>query len=240
MIPKRAIFYWEGPEMSWLRKQSIETFKRLNPSWTVGVIDGAGIPIQGESRLAVVNRSDWARYRALLEGGVYFDSDIVFCKPIPDEWLESEMIIPFAEHDVFAHVALIGCEPGNRWAEMMDKACQVIVSGRNVLGYQTLGVILANRCGEAARGYKTTWVEQSSLLPIDWNHADRLWVDGELLSPMVFGVHWFGGDWTSIDMEAKVDVAWALTSKSIVAKAWRRGMGYGADRAALLEQHGIA
>ena len=95
MIPRRAFFFWDGEEMSWLRKQSIETFKALNPTWEVEILDGTNIPIKGKSRLARVGRSDWGRYKALLDkGGVYFDSDIMFCRAIPDSWLEYDMVLP--------------------------------------------------------------------------------------------------------------------------------------------------
>ncbi len=211
--------------MSWLRKQSIETFKMLNPSWEIEIIDGTGIEIEGESRLARVGRSDWARYRALKErGGVYFDTDIVFCKPIPDSWLEKGMILPFSEVDVFGHVAVIGCEAGNGWATMMDTACSVVTSGREALGYQTLGIVLANACALATRDYKVEWMDPSLFIPVAFNKVDHLWVSGTTLSPLTMGVHWFGGDWTSLDMEPKVDSAWMETSKCLIAKAWKKAM----------------
>lgn len=225
MIPKRAIFYWEGPEMTWLRKQSIETFRVLNPSWTIDVIDGEDIPIRGSTRLAIVGRSDWARYKALLAGGgVYFDTDFVFCKPIPDSWLEKQMILPFCDRCSLGHVALLGCEPGNKWAEMMDEACGKIVSTGIPLNYQSLGIPLANRCITAVQQYKIEWVEPDIMLPVVFTKCEYLWTDGIALSPLTIGVHWYGGDWTSMAMEEKVDEAWMRSSKSMIAKAWMKAM----------------
>lgn len=241
MIPKRAIFYWEGPEMTWLRQQSMNTFRVLNPTWSIDVIHGDGIPIVGQTRLAIVGRSDWARYKALRSGGgVYFDTDIVFAKPIPEKWLEKEMILPFSDRCSLGHVALLGCEPGNKWATMMDEACAQLVANGVPLNYQSLGIPLANRCITAVQEYDIQWVEPDIFLPVVFTKCEYLWTDGIALSPMTIGVHWYGGDWTSMAMEPLVDEAWMRSSKSMVAKAWRKAMKSAAQAETLLEQHGIA
>ena len=241
MIPKRAIFYWEGPEMSWLRRQALETFRLLNPTWAIDVIGGENVPLQGDSRLAIVGRSDWGRYKALRSGGgVYFDSDIVFCRPIPEQWLEHQMILPFNAESTFGHVAILGMEAGNAWAAMMDDACQRIVSSGNPLNYQSLGLPLANRCVHTIRPYKIQWLEPESFVPVNWGKAELLWQDGVMLSPLSFGIHWYGGDWTSMSLESSVDEAWMSTSKSMIAKAWRKAMKSAGEIVAFQSRQGIA
>jgi hypothetical protein len=221
VIPRRAIFFWEGPERSWLRQQSIETFKILNPSWEILVIDGSGIPIPGDSTLERVLRSDWARYRKLHEvGGVYFDTDIVFCRPIPDEWLEKDMILSLGER-IIEHVAALGCQKDEPWFQLVDKACGQAFGAGGVFNYQFFGVHMLNRLAHGLQGKKTYWLTPETFLQVPWDLTERLWQDGGVVSPFAIGVHWFGGDWLALSMEPKVNQAWAKESNCLVAKAIR-------------------
>jgi len=237
MIPRRAFFFWDGEEMSWLRKQSIETFKALNPTWEVEILDGTNIPIKGKSRLARVGRSDWGRYKALLDkGGVYFDSDIMFCRAIPDSWLEYDMVLPLvgdADTDPtpegpIGHVACLGAEAGNKWAALLDELCAALAGSGENLQYQALGMMIVNKCVSALDGYKVCWIIKETFIPIIWSASDHLWRSGVQrvhLSPLTYGVHWFGGDWTAMALEDEIDEAWIMESNCIVAQAWKMAMG---------------
>lgn len=242
MIPRRAVFYWDGEPMSWLRQQSIETFKALNPAWEVVVTKSEGLPLDGDDRHSRVLRSDWWRYRELhTNGGVYFDSDIVFCKPIPDSWLENDVILPFSA-DLGAHVghiAVLGCEQGNSWFRLLDEACGVRVKPGVPLNYSKLGVMLLNDLFVGLEGYSVTWLDPESFIPIKWSLPEELWRDGNMLPPMSYGVHWFGGDWLSMKHEQLVNEDWALKSKCVVAKAWRKAFSQKSNAETLKEQHGF-
>lgn len=240
MIPKRAIFYWEGPEMSWLRQQSIETFKKLNPTWTISILGGHEIPIPGDSTLERVMRSDWARYRALREdGGVYFDTDIVFCKPIPEHWLNAEMILPSGEERIVDHVAVLGSERGNEWFAALEKACLASRLADGSYNYQHFGVQLVNKLAQPLQGRRIQWITSDAYLPVPWHRTERLWSDGIYLSPMTYGVHWYGGDWTSISFEKRADENWARTSKCLVAKALQQTLYPSGDREAMRDHLGV-
>jgi len=240
MIPKRAIFFWEGPEMSWLRQQSIETFKKLNPDWTICIIGGYGLPIIGDSTLERVVRSDWARYRELHEaGGVYFDTDIVFCKPIPAHWLASEIILPSGADRVVDHVAVLGSEKGNEWFSLLDQACARAVLADGSYNYQSFGVHLVNKLTYPLQSHRIQWITSDSYLPVPWHQAERLWADGIYLSPMTYGVHWYGGDWTSISFEKRANEAWARTSKCLVAKALQSVLYPSGDVEAIRDHLGV-
>ena len=212
--------------MSWLRKQSIASFQVLNPSWETVVIDGSGIPIEPRTSFETVLRSDWARYRELsLNGGFYFDTDIVFCKSIPDYWLEHDLILPIGEDQVVAHVAALGSSKGNRWFSMLDDACEQSYRPGNVYSYQFFGIQLANRMSFGLRGSDTQWIGPESFMPVPWDLTQKLWDGGESLSPLTFGVHWYGGDRLSMSLEDRIDSSFMAESKSLVAAAWRKSLG---------------
>jgi len=240
VIPRRAIFFWEGQERSWLREQSMTTFRLLNPTWQIEVIDGSGLPIEGDDRLSRVLRSDWARYRAIFErGGVYFDTDIVFWKPIPDEWLSSDAILPLGTDRQVGHVAVLGGDCGNRWFELLDKACEITVRNTALLNYQDLGIRLVNTVSAGLVGQTVKWVPEDVFLPVDWHQTQMLWSESGVLPPMCFGVHWYGGDWLSMRMESLADPKWLESSRCMVARAIRKAWSVGADAEVLREQHGV-
>jgi len=226
MIPRRAIFFWEGPEMSWLRKQSIASFRVLNPSWEVVVIDGSGIPIQSNSPFESVLRSDWARYRDLAtNGGVYFDTDIVFCKQIPDSWLAQDLLLTMSDTQIVHHIAVMGSSKGNKWFSLLDEACERSYQPGHVYNYQFFGIELVTRMTFGLKGLDTCWIPPEAFLPIPWDITHHLWRDDSQLSPLVYGVHWYGGDRLSMSLEPRVDLEYVTHSKSLVALAWRKSLG---------------
>lgn len=237
MIPRRAFFYWDhtSGEMSWLRQQGIASFRRLNPTWEVEILDGRNVPIKGRSRLAAVGRSDWGRYLALVDkGGIYFDSDIIFYRPIPDSWLRHEMVLPAGESqggprpttrsDLIGHVACLGAESGNLYFARLSEACESLASSGIPLQYQAMGVMVANELVERIKDYRALWIEREVLIPVGWESAERLWLEGGIaipISPIYLGVHWFGGDWTSMSLEEEIDAEWMRKSNCLVARMWR-------------------
>jgi hypothetical protein len=235
VIPRRAMFYWEGGEMSWLRKQSIESFRRLNPGWDVALIDGSGLPIAPKSLLSIVHRSDWGRYRALHQyGGFYFDTDIIFTRPIPTEWLSHEMVLSGA------HVAAMGCERGEPWFRLLDAACEDLIRRDAKLAYQGLGMNLVLKFIENVQGRDVVWLDNDVIVPVPWNETERLWNSSASIpdSTLRVGLHWFGGDLLSQEMESQATERWGETSDCLVARAWRVALA-GGDMEAHRVQHGL-
>jgi hypothetical protein len=215
MIPKRASFFWEGIPMTWLRAQSVASFRALNPGWDVQVIDGHGLPIAPDSHLSIVHRSDMARYAELHQrGGFYFDTDIVFTQPVPDEWLRHDLVLSQN------NIAILGSQPGEYWFSLLyASAIDQHRTGRRV-GYQGYGVNLVNRLVGNLRGRDVLWLDEDVILPVLWNDSEKLWNDTDRpISGMTLGVHWFGGDLLAQKMEQVADEKWAETSKCLVAKA---------------------
>jgi hypothetical protein len=235
LIPKRALFYWEGEPMSWLRKQSIESFRVLNPGWEISLIGDLDLPIEPSSMLSIAHRSDWGRYRALHQrGGVYFDTDIIFTRPVPEEWLTHEMVMSGN------HVACMGCEAGEPWFRLLDAACEDLHRRGTRLAYQGMGRNLLLKFIQNVQGRDTFWMDDDALIPVPWNETERLWngVSSIPDASLRVGVHWFGGDLLSQDMESQATERWAESADCLVARAWRSTFATG-DKEAHREQHGL-
>lgn len=236
MIPKEAAFLWTGPSKSWLRNQSIASFLLLNPSFSV-------VPIcededeDPRGRLECVLWSDRARYGTLsVCGGLYFDTDIIFTKPVPEDLLDCDLLLPYGEESPIGHIAMLGSAPGSPYFRMLSEACEQKIKSGQVLAYQSLGVELANQMPPPI-GTKIKWVPPTMVCPIGWKEARMCWEDHPVPTDCI-GVHWYGGDHLSIAMEEKADEEWARTSRSVVARAIRQTL-QAADAEMIREQHAL-
>ena len=214
MIPKRAFFFWGGPgPMSWLRRQSIETFCRLNPEWDVDLFYRPG--------KNPVHRSDLFRYIELYsEGGYYFDTDIVFLRPFPEKYLDADVAITITDELRFASIGVLGA---SRHSQFFLDAFNSATARKNAPSYkpedyQHLGVGVLNRmfmdemnlrhpdpgnCPDsfeiASKRYpEDKWVNlpYDLVMPVDSFSIPSLYTKS-MSSPGihrdVIGVHWFGG-----------------------------------------------
>lgn len=219
MIPKRAVFFWEGPEMSWLRKQGIESFKALNPSWSVVLVDGKWLGNEPQSLLRRVHRSDCTRYRELAAGGgFYFDTDILFVKPVPSDLLVRDLVLPLADDGKIANVAVIGSSKGHPAMKSLAQAAESAYNTGKPLSYQALGLTLVTRL----RPNLSSFVSQEFVVPVQWHETHDLWREpSPVLPDSTIGVHWYGGDPLSREMEPLCTPEWAETSGCLLAKCFR-------------------
>jgi hypothetical protein len=202
MIPKRALFYWSGGEASDLRKASPETFSRLNPDWHV--IFGTCVDDMGFRQ--TVNASDLWRYQELASGGgIYFDTDMIFLRPIPEDWLDCDVLAPCGDDWRVAHIACLGGSPNNPYWAHMAKLAEAALGNGDPPGCQTAGIKLfqdplhvqVNRFG--LKGKRT---EPRLTLPVPWHDTERVWSKRPLTLPSdTVALHWFGGDPLSRDLE---------------------------------------
>lgn len=209
MIPRIAWFPWDhsSGEMSWLRQRSVETFSELNPSWRVVVpdvpADIAETPGLGTSHVA-----DWTKWRLLSwHGGFVFDTDIVFLKPIPEEWLDAHVRAQLcAERKDIFQIPALGSVPGSEFVTQADNLCEQATKENTPVGYETFGVPLLRRvtngrASERTKGYNISNIPSEAFCFYNWtDEVEDLWSDygpRKLLSESAIGVHWYGGHWLS-------------------------------------------
>ncbi len=113
--------------MSWLRGLGVETFRRQNPDWEVTLYQ------RPPGQMHPVHASDLWRYEILAdEGGVYFDTDIIFFRPFPDELLQHDVVLSCHPRHRFSNIGCLLASPDNpffreiaqyakrRYVEMVD------------------------------------------------------------------------------------------------------------------------
>lgn len=215
MTPRRAFYTWSGPpeSMPWLRRLTVETFKKYNPEYSVHHILVESHP--SEHRHVAV-RSDLARYRELVEnGGVYFDTDIVFLGPLPQEieeypfsitmdrsvMRESPMHEAHPDTPGFSNIGLMASEKGHPFFSDVLQAAEAR-SMTDGLKYQDLGVQMLKTMfwgkhePQIAEKYGLFYnIPLDCILPIRWWHINKLF-NGTPFDPpsWCIGVHWYGGN----------------------------------------------
>lgn len=224
MIPKVAHFYWYSDEpLPELRRASVDSFSVVNPDWQVFVHHSGEDP-NASFRTKVI-RSDAARYGILYRaGGVYFDTDIVFVRPVPQHWLEKDLLLPACSvtHAMYG-VHVMGAKPESTFFKgAMDKARLRLESNR-ALGCQSLGVKLWEGMDIfqlASRGNESvTPLPISAFLMTGWQDVEDVWSPQWDIDPRAVGVHWYGGDRLSCEYEhtRPEDLPESLVSKAFAS-----------------------
>ncbi len=214
-IPKIAWFHWAGPPMSWLRSQSLRTFRKQNPDWKVRLV-GPHPDVEAiDFPILPAQKGDWTRWRLLSEfGGFGFDSDIVFLKPIPDEWLDADLCIQL-DGGLVHQIAAVGAVPGNDLMIRSAEWCQLHVAPDQ--DYQIFGTRLMHRLvgrPKTVHDYGRVFdIPRDALCFYNW-HDDVpiMWTkEGPVKNPFppnAIGVHWYGGHKTSQLHEPKSHPLW--------------------------------
>lgn len=213
MIPKRAIFFWSGGEPSRLRRMSWESFAAFNPDWEIALLSE---PCDDLSYRQIVIKSDLLRYKALHEhGGYYFDTDIVFRRPIPDSWLEYDNACVLGPNGMALGVAILGGRQGSRLWRRAYEAASLRTQSPIVMECQSLGIKLLHsidghrtdlRAYAASLNEGVFDIPAEAFFPYGADNIELLWSPGyPKLNSSCLGVHWFGGDRLSQEFEAAQD-----------------------------------
>lgn len=165
--PRTVWAYWHGPDKpSWLRLQTLNTFRRHHPDWDVRLYwegpDGSALLADGRgewlARLSLPTwwplfpesmppdaRSDVFGWAVLAnEGGVVVDMDVLFLRPLPGEWIEGP----------FATTCDGGSYEGNGPGKSREFAIGIIAAAK--------GDPLAVAIDAAARTVVSKWEEGSN------------------------------------------------------------------------------
>lgn len=255
VIPRVLWAYWRGGEPSWLRLQTVETFRRHHPAWDVRFLrDRPGETLPGwwptglPEEMPPDARCDVVRWCALAaEGGFFSDLDVLYLRPVPDDWLDAATLLVTCDggtpegrglgrHRRFA-IGLVGAPAGDPLVrEVALRAMRRAVTWTPPTDHQACGSrLLAEelRTAEADTGRRAENLPAASFYPQGFLRAQNaeIW-DNDARAARCLenldGLHWGGGHEESRRMDRLADEAWARRSKCMVACAWRRAI-LGAD-----------
>jgi hypothetical protein len=213
VIPKTLFLYWGGQPLSWLRYQTIKSFKKHNPDWKVRVFG----PVEA------TKGGEWAteEQRHTYEGKDYmpkfetFDPSLVGFTNVISEVYKSDLFRlwalyeyggAYADFDIlftkpmpkltkftyckhpYGHysIGLIAAEKDNLYIKKLLKAARSAQGGK----YQSFGSTLWGHTLTDVEGWN---IPKDLIYFTDWRDADKLFTQVDKLPKQAIGVHWYGG-----------------------------------------------
>jgi hypothetical protein len=186
----------------------IATFVKHNPDWEVR-IHGTPAHIR-EHGLQYGQEADWTWWWKLYHfGGFQFATDIVFLKPIPEEWLEEDLSACFNGGMHVYHNAAFGSVQGTEFVAECLNECRRLLTDKARADYQAFGPTLLRRMNYTGRVFHV--IPMDALCPVTSLHAYRYWREEPITLPdECVGAHWYGGYKTAKEGLAGPDSSFAV------------------------------
>ncbi len=181
--------------MSWLRMLTISSFKYHNPDWEIR-LHGTPESIRKHGLEYTAQEGDWLRWQLLeFNGGFSVASDIVFVRPIPDEWLDCGLNGCTNGSGRIWQMAMVGATPGHPFmGAALDRISDILDKG-NPTGYQDFGPNLLQAMGRNLLWSEGPFFDQPMDALCFYRHTDieGMWNEKQMdLPERVIGVHWYG------------------------------------------------
>jgi hypothetical protein len=202
---------WDSGEHSVkiIHKMDFRDVLRINPDKiTIKEIDfNAGYGLNND--ISCVFKADFTRIAKLYEhGGLWFDMDVLFIKPIPSymfDFTDSKEICYFTYLDAIP-TGLISCKPYSSFITILYEYMISIIDTINTdktLVYQTLGPELWLNL-YASNYYQIhhtmTCIETTDVYPVLYTHLQIIYTNnGHNFPTNTWAIHWYNGHSMSKD-----------------------------------------
>jgi hypothetical protein len=201
MIPRIAYFHWDGQPMCWLRTVALASFAKFNPAWEMRLVRTK--PDMRRPTLRFMHYADWTWWRELAAGGGFqVATDIVFLKPMPEEWLDQPIAACVGDNGRIFQFAALGAVQGHPMMVRANERCMEIADQAvdAMPTFQSMGVCLLQELHPLIGPYYD--IPMSAFCHVDSENVERLWALEDVALPEeAVGVHWYGGHERSRLME---------------------------------------
>jgi len=149
-----------------------------------------------ENDISCVYKADFTRIVKLYEhGGVWFDMDILFIKPIPSFFFSSDVdMLLFTYHGTIP-TGFIAGKPKCEMITDLYMSAVNIIKNKQLDDYQKIGPELWRTKYNILNKQKNLFVLSEHIYPFVWNNIDGFFTstDESVLKDCTFGVHWYNG-----------------------------------------------
>jgi hypothetical protein len=153
---------------------------------------------QFDNNISIIFKADFTRIAKLYEhGGIWFDMDILFVKPIPDFFFEEEIdsfIFIYAEVIATGFLASI---PKSYFLKKLYHSALEIINNKNLNNYQKIGPNLWIKKYKKLSEKKKINIkilDNNSVYPIHSNKLHNLFkLNNKKILRNTFGIHWYNG-----------------------------------------------
>lgn len=149
------------------------------------------------NNISVIYKADFTRIAKLWEhGGVWFDMDIFFTKPIPEFIFTNSIEMYLFTYSETIPTGFIACVPNCELIKRLYiESINIIKNHNNLNNYQSLGPNLwikeYNQCSKK----NIEILDNNYIYPFLWNNIDKLFTNTNEseISNINFGIHWYNG-----------------------------------------------
>jgi len=149
-----------------------------------------------ENNISCVYKADFTRIVKLYEhGGVWFDMDILFIKPIPEFLFSSNVDMFLFTYQSAIPTGFIAGKPKCAIITNLYKSMLKIIIHKQLYDYQTIGPNLWKN--EFNKSTKRTlyFLQSEHIYPFEFDNIDVFFTstDESVIKDYTFGIHWYNG-----------------------------------------------
>lgn len=196
--PKNILREWNSPEHSIDIQKKIPLSKliEINPN-KIRVIP---INFQKEydfnNNISIIFKADFTRIAKLYKhGGIWFDMDILFVKPIPDFFFQEEVDSFIFIYENVIPTGFLASIPKSKYLEKLYKGSLEIIKNKKLNNYQKIGpIIWIEKYNKLDEKENIKILDNNLVYPFIWNELDNLFSKPNItISENTFGIHWYNG-----------------------------------------------
>jgi hypothetical protein len=165
-----------------------------------------------ENEISCIYKADFTRIVKLYEhGGVWFDMDILFTKPLPEYlFANNANMLIFRYNDKNRDVIPTGFIAGVPRTSMLTQLYYTVMDiaqSKQIVNYQAIGPFLWEAVYRVADKRGIVTLQTECIYPFVWNRIDALFrpTSKAIIPECTFGIHWFNGGVSTKDFINRFD-----------------------------------
>jgi hypothetical protein len=151
-----------------------------------------------DNNISIVFKADFIRIAKLYEhGGIWFDMDILFIKPISEFFFKENVDAFIFIYSNVIPTGFLSTKPKSKYLEILFKKSLEIIENKKLNDYQKIGPTIwtkeyNNLSHRDKMGMKI--LDNNLVYPFLWNELDNLLSKPNITVPEnTFGIHWYNG-----------------------------------------------
>jgi hypothetical protein len=199
--PKNILREWKSHEHSIDIKKKITLSKliEVNPNKIFLRTINFQKEYNFDNNISIVFKADFIRIAKLYEhGGIWFDMDILFIKPIPDFFFKDDVNLFIFIYSSVIPTGFLVAKQKSKYLEILYNNSLKIIKNKELNNYQKIGPIIwieeYNNLSDTEK-MNIKILDNNLVYPILWNELDYLFKMNTIkINENTFGIHWYNGD----------------------------------------------
>ena len=209
--PKNILREWNTHE------HSIDIEKKISLSKLVEINSKkiSLIPInfhkeyQFDNNISIIFKADFTRIAKLYEhGGIWFDMDVLFVKPIPDFFFQEKVESFIFIYSEVIPTGFLASIPKSKFLENLYNGSLEIIKNKRLNDYQKIGpIIWIEEYKKLDKKEKIKVLNKDLVYPFLWKQLSNLFKKSNVIIPEnTFGIHWYNGASETKEFINKFDI----------------------------------